>query len=104
MVKLTVLYNLPDDADHEAILKWRTGEHQQANASMPYVIKTDFYRARKTALGEPRYRYITEAYFQTMEDLEASFFSPDAQAKLQEDIKRLKDPVFLVSEELASSH
>ena len=103
MVKLTVMYNLPDDADHEAFLKWRTGSHQQSNAAMPGVVKTDFYAARATQLGEPAYRYITEAYFETMADLEASFFTEQAQAKLREDIKRIKDPVFLISEEVMTT-
>ena len=103
MVKLTVMYNLPDGADHEAFLKWRTGPHQQSNAAMPGVLKTDFYVAKATQLGEPAYRYITEAYFETMADLEASFFSKQAQAKLREDIKRIKDPVFLISEEVSTT-
>lgn len=103
MVKLTVMYNLPDGADHEAFLKWRTGPHQQSNASMSGVIKTDFYVAKATQLGEPAYRYITEAYFETMADLEASFFSEQAQAKLQEDLERIENPVFLISEEVSTT-
>ena len=43
MIKLTVLYNLPPDADEEEFLKWRTGPHQQSNVQMPGLIKTDFY-------------------------------------------------------------
>jgi uncharacterized protein (TIGR02118 family) len=110
MVKLTVLYNLPGGADREAFLQWRTTEHQASNAAMPGVIRTDFYVARETRLGTPRYRYITEVWYATMEDLEASFFSESAQEKLAEDIKQLADPVFLVSEEkvgvgtIGSSH
>lgn len=103
MVKLTVLYNLPEGADHDDFIKWRTGPHQQSNASMPGVIKTDFYTATATQLGEPTYRYITEAYFATMADLNVAFFSETAQAKLKEDVKRIKDPLFLVSEEVTTS-
>lgn len=33
MVKLTVIYNLPPGADHEAFLRWRTTEHQAENMS-----------------------------------------------------------------------
>jgi len=29
MIKLTVLYNLPPDADHEAFVKWRTESHSR---------------------------------------------------------------------------
>jgi hypothetical protein len=103
MVKLTVIYNLPDGADHEAFLKWRTTTHQEANASAPHVIKTDFYVAKETQMGVPAYRYITEAYYETMQHLEESFFSQEAQDKLKEDSKRGSEMIFLVSEEVAST-
>lgn len=50
MIKVTVLYNLPPGSDEEAFLRWRTGEHQAANAAAPGVVRADFYRA----LGRPR--------------------------------------------------
>ncbi|MCA9836994.1 MAG: hypothetical protein KC422_08765 [Trueperaceae bacterium] len=103
MVKLTVMYNLPEGTDHEAFLQWRTGPHQKSNASMPKVLKTDFYTAKPTLMGEPAYRYITEAYFASMEDLENAFFTEAAQAKLKEDVKRIKDQVFLISEEVMTT-
>jgi len=98
--KLTVLYNLPEDMDQDEFIAWRTGKHQTENAAMPYVLKTDFYKAQATQLGEPKYRFITEAYFETLEELNASFFSEEAQAKLQKD-KVSDDMVFLISEQLA---
>jgi hypothetical protein len=103
MVKLTVLYNLPEGADHEAFIKWRVTQGQQENAASSGVLKTDFYVAKETVMGASKYRYITEAYFATMAELEASFFSPEAQAKLKEDMRMLGDSVFLISEEMASS-
>ncbi len=103
MVKLTVLYNLHEGADNEAFIKWRVTEGQAENAAMPGVLKTDFYVAKETVLGVPKYRYITEAYFATMKDLEASFFQPDVQAKLKEDMKNLGEATILISEEMASS-
>lgn len=103
MVKLTVLYNLPEETDHDEFLEWRTGPHQQSNASMPGLIKTDFYAVKTTQMGEPVYQYITEAYFETMQDLEDAFFSEEAKAKLQKDVKRIKGPVFLVSEEVMTT-
>ncbi len=103
MVKLTVLYNLPDDADHDAFIKWRSTEHQNENAATPHVVKTDFYRTKATVLGEPRYQYVTEAYFESMEKLELALFNDASLAKLKEDSKRGKDFIFLVSEELAST-
>lgn len=103
MVKLTVLYNLPEGADEDAFLKWRTTTHQTNNAAMPGVIRTDFYLATATPLGKPRYRYITEAYFEDMAALHQAFFSPEAQAGLQENLKRISDPLFLVSEEVITT-
>ena len=103
MVKLTVLYNLPADADHEAFLAWRTGPHQASNAAAPGILKTDFYVARETPLGPPAYRYVTEAYFETFADLETAFFSEDAQKQLEKDSQGLENPVFLVSEEVITT-
>lgn len=103
MVKLTVLYNLPEGADHDEYVAWRTTTHQRENASAPGVLKTDFYIAKPTPFGEPKYRYVTEAYFETMADLEAAIFSEASLAKLREDVKRIMDSVFLVSEEAATT-
>ena len=47
MVELTVIYTLPPDANHEVFLKWRTGEHQRDNMSMPGLIKSGFYAVRQ---------------------------------------------------------
>ena len=103
MVKLTVLYNLPAGADHAAFLAWRSGPHQASNAAAPGVLKTDFYRALETQLGAPRYRYVTEAYFETLADLEAAFFTEEAQRQLEEDSKNIENPVFLISEEVVTT-
>ena len=37
MVKLTVIYTLPEGADHEEFLRWRTTEHQEDNMGTPGV-------------------------------------------------------------------
>lgn len=103
MVKLTVIYNLHEGADNEAFIKWRIKEGQAENFAMSQVLKTDFYVARETPLGAPKYRYITEAYYATMKDLEDSFFRPDMQAKLKEDMKNLGDAIILISDEMVSS-
>jgi hypothetical protein len=47
MVKLTVMYTLPEGADPEAFLEWRTTEHQRENMGIPGVIKSDFYAVRE---------------------------------------------------------
>jgi len=94
---------LPPGADHEAFLKWRTGEHQRDNMSMPGVIKSDFYVVRQGwPVAETSYRYMTEAYFPDMETFEKSFFDPAYQAELAVSLERIAEPLFLISEELLS--
>ncbi|MCO6450784.1 MAG: hypothetical protein J5I90_08345 [Caldilineales bacterium] len=103
MIKLTVLYNLPPEANHEEFLRWRTTEHQQSNMAVPGVIKSDFYAVRETWQrdGLP-YRYMTEAYFPDMETFRSSFFDPDYQSELAIALQRIVDPLFLISEEVLS--
>ena len=103
MVKLTVAYNLPPGADHEAFLKWRTTEHQKDNMAMPGLIKSDFYIIKSAwqSDGAP-YRYMTEAYFPDMETFEKTFYAPDYQAALTNWLTRIADPLFLISEEVIS--
>ncbi len=103
MVKLTVIYNLPPGADHEAFLKWRTTEHQKDNMSIPGVIKSDFYVIKSSwQRKDLPYRYMTEAYFPDMETFEKSFFDADYQAGLAKSLERITDPLFLISEEVIS--
>jgi hypothetical protein len=81
MIKLTVMYNLPLGADHEAFIHWRTTEHQAENVAMPGLIKTDFYVITDTYGCEaPPYRYLTEAYFPDMETFRKSFYDPEYPA------------------------
>lgn len=102
MVKLTVMYNLPEGADHDDFLAWRTTSHQQANRSAAGVVRTDFYVVKRGLDGPPRYRYVTEAWFNTMDDLEAAFLTGEARAKLDRDLERIAEPVFLISEEVVA--
>lgn len=103
MVKLTVIYNLPLGADHEEFLKWRTTEHQEDNMSIPGIVKSDFYTIKSSwQRKEAPYRYMTEAYFPDMETFEKTFYAPDYQAKLAISLKRITDPLFLISEEVIS--
>lgn len=103
MIRLTVLYNLPPDADEEEFLAWRLGEHQENNMAMPGVIATAFHRIERTAAGEePPYRFMTTVDWPDRESFERGFYNEKVQAKLQEDVKRIRDTVFLISEELTS--
>lgn len=100
MVKLTVLYNLPPDADHEAFVKWRTESYQQKLVKLPGLIETTFYVIQDSREGRAPYRYMSEVFFPDQETLEKTFYDPAFQARLKEDLKRLVDPVFLISREL----
>ena len=103
MVKLTVMYNLPPGADHEEFIRWRTTEHQKNNMALPGVIKSDFYVIKRAWKSDPcPYRYMTEAYYPDMETFETSFFDPDYQVKLAESLKRISEPLFLISGEVIS--
>jgi hypothetical protein len=103
MVKLTVVYTLPAGADHEEFLRWRTTEHQRDNMSMPGVIRSDFYVVKRGfPAAETPYRYMTEAYFPDMATFEKAFFDPDYQVELAESLKRIADPMFVISEEVLS--
>ena len=102
MIKLTVLYSLSSDADHDEFLKWRTGPHQKSNVQMPGLIKTDFYSIFGSREGPPRYQYITELYFPDQETFEKAFFNGDFQARLDKSLQRVVDPLFLISREVVT--
>jgi hypothetical protein len=103
VVKLTVIYTLPQGASHEEFLRWRTGEHQRDNMAMPGVIKSDFCVVQRGwPQAETCYRYMTEAYFPDMATFEKAFYDPEYQAALAESLKRVAEPLFLISEEVLS--
>jgi len=103
MIKLTVIYNLPPDADHEEFIKWRTTTHQKDNMSLSGVIKSDFYIIRSSwQRDQAPYRYMTEAYFPDMETFEKTFFDPIYQEKLAKSLEKIAEPLFLISEEVLS--
>ena len=108
MIRLTVLYNLPEGSDEEEFLRWRLGEHQQYNSGMPGVLRTDFARvdgswAPGNIHAQARYRFMTIAEWPDRESFEAAFYDPQTQADLENDSKRIPDCIFLISEILVSS-
>ena len=103
MIKLTVLYNLPPDADHEEFIKWRTGPHQKQNVQMPGLLKTDFYAVFDSRKGSPPYQYVTELYFPDQETFENAFYDEAFQARLDKSLERVADPVFLISREVLTA-
>lgn len=100
MIRLTVMYNLPEGTDEAEFLKWRLGEHQEANASMPGVMRTDFGRIYETVPREntPKHRFITIAEFPDKETFDAAFWTPESVAGLDESLSRITDYVFYIAE------
>jgi hypothetical protein len=110
MIKVTVLYNLPEGADEAEFVRWRTTDHHQANISQPGVIKSDFYRIVGTPLVGPDrpasdkapFRFVTEAYWETIESFNEAWNDPEYQKRLVPAVARITDATFLVSEEIQS--
>ena len=105
MIRLTVLYNLPEGAEEEAFLEWRLSEHQQSNESMPGVLRTDFARiVENWPVGTlPPYRFQTTVDWADRESFEAGFRNEKAQRKLAKDLERVGEYTFFVSELLIES-
>lgn len=108
MIKVTVLYNLPEGTDEEEFVTWRTTQHHKNNVAQPGVIRSDFYRVLgQPAIGPDRprqesapYRFITESYWNSIEEFEHSWYRPEEQARLVPAVAKITDTLFLVSEEL----
>jgi len=96
---------LPDGTDEAEFLSWRLGEHQSDNSAMEGVIYTDFSKIEGSWPQENNspYRFMTIADFESREIFEASFYSNAVQEKLKEDVERIKDPLFLISEILTKT-
>lgn len=100
MIRLTVLYNLNPFVDEEEFLEWRLTDHQEENMAASGVFRSDFARIDQ-AWPEgvaPPYRFMTTADWPDMESFRRDFFDAEAQKRLQENLKMLKDPMFLISE------
>ncbi len=105
MIRLVVMYNLPDGADESAFLEWRLGPHQKSNAKLPDMLRTDFARVVKAWPDDavPRFRFVTILEWPDMEAFEHAFYAPRVQADLLENIKKLGDYEYSISEILISS-
>lgn len=100
MIRLTVLYNLPADSDVEAFLQWRLTEHQARNQLMPGVIHTSFSKVVQAwpEGGGPAFQFIATMDWENRDSFEAAFYAEEEQARLAENLKKLGDYQFLVSE------
>jgi len=79
MVKATVLYGRPTDP--EAFERHYTGTHLPLAARIPHVVTAEAARVVGTPDGStPPYYRIFEAWFQSMEHLQAGLGGPEGQA------------------------
>jgi hypothetical protein len=98
LIRLTVLYNLPPGQDEEEFLEWRLGEHQSANMAIEGVTASQFHRMLEDGDAEPAYRFMTTVDWPDRESFERGFYNPQVQTDLKENLKKISDPLFLVSE------
>jgi hypothetical protein len=105
MIRLTVLYNLPPGSDEEEFLRWRLSDHQDSNAAMEGVIRTDFARVDQPWPndGPPRFRFMTVVEWEDWDSFQRGFYDEEVQAKLRIDVQRISDQVFLISEVLTET-
>jgi hypothetical protein len=99
MIRLTVVYNLPPGQDEDEFLEWRLGEHQSANMSIGGVVASQFHKVLSDAGGSaPAYRFMTTVDWPDWESFEKGFYDPRVQEELEENVQKICDPLFLVSE------
>jgi len=105
MIRLTVLYNLAPGADEDEFLRWRLSDHQAANAATPGILRTDFARIESAwPEGTPSpYRFMTIVEWPDRESFEKAFYDPAMQASMTNNLSKLANPVFMISEILTSS-
>lgn len=105
MIRLTVLYNLPEGVSEDTFLDWRLSEHQHDNESMPGVLRTDFARItdRWPKNSSPDYRFQTTAEWSDRESFDGGFNEDSVQESLRENLKKLGDYEFIISEVLTKS-
>lgn len=100
MIRLTVLYNLAKGADEKSYLDWRLTEHQDSNKAMPGIIQTDFGLITESwpDNNAAKYRFMTTMDWPDRKSFEAGFYEEQVQVDLKENLKRLGEYTFMVSE------
>ncbi len=105
MVRLIVMYNLPEAADEGAFLEWRLDHHQRANAALPGVLRTDFAKVVKAWPdgAKPRFRFVTILEWPDSQAFESAFYAPSVQSELLGNLERLGEFEYSICEILATS-
>ncbi|QIN79794.1 EthD family reductase [Rubrobacter marinus] len=78
MVKLTVLYGLPDDPD--AFEEYYAESHMPLAARIPNVQRFESGRVAAPDGGTPPYHRIAELWFENASVMQESLSSPEGQA------------------------
>jgi hypothetical protein len=107
MIRVTLLYNLPETTDEAEFLKWRLGEHQVENAAMPGVVRTEFASVidRFTlddAHAKAPYRFVTTVDYPDRETFEKYFYA-EPREEMEKSFAMMHEPVFLITEVLTST-
>ena len=105
MIRLVVMYNLPEGADENAFLDWRLNHHQGTNAALPGVLRTDFAKVVKAwpDHAKPRFGFATILEWADIQAFEDAFYASSVQAELLENIERLGEFEYSICEILTSS-
>ena len=102
MIRLMIMYNLAPGADEGAYLEWRLSEHQAANEAMPGVLRTDFGRVSGLAGDSAfHFKFVSSFEWPDMASFEAAFYDAEVQKKLAENLKRLGNYEFSVTETMS---
>ena len=78
MVKLTVLYGLPEDP--EAFEEYYAGRHMPLAAKIPNVERFESGRVAAPEGGDPPYQRIAELWFASASVMQESLSSPEGRA------------------------
>jgi hypothetical protein len=103
MIRLTVLYNLAAGADAEAYVAWRLSAHADYIRKMHGVLCASFGRVQDqwSSHTSRQYAFQSTVEWPDRKTFEEAFHSEQAQADLKENLKKLGDYRFVVSEIIA---
>jgi hypothetical protein len=103
MIRLTVLYNLAAGSDEEAYVAWRLSAHADYIRQMPGVVGASFGRVltQWSSHAPLDYAFQSTVEWPDRESFEQAFHNDKAQADLRENLRKIGDYKFIVSEIIA---
>lgn len=104
MIRLTVLYNLPEGADEDGYVAWRLSSHAEYIRGMPGVVHADFGRIEDQWARDGStagYRFQSTVEWSDRASFERAFYAEQAQADLVKNLAKIGDYRFIVTELLA---